>query len=105
MKKRILSLLLTICMVLPVFQVILSATDQTSDESAFGELNLIIKQPLAAANKEFKAELYREGNSVPEYSTILSGSGASDVIGSISGIVSGTYLLRLTAPKIGRAHV
>ncbi len=99
MKKRILSLLLTICMVLPVFQVILSATDQTSDESAFGELNLIIKQPLAAANKEFKAELYHEGNSVPEYSTILSGSGASDVIGSISGIVSGTYLLRLTAPN------
>jgi len=99
MKKRILSLLLTICMVLPVFQVIMSATDQTSDGSAFGELNLIIKQPLATANKEFKAELYREGNIVPEYSTIISGNGAADVIGSISGIASGTYLLRLTAPN------
>ncbi len=97
MKKRIFSLLLTICMVLPALQAVASAADKTSDSSAFGELNLTIKQPMAASNAEFSVELYRDGGKVPEYSEKIIPTGSSDVVGSVSGIAKGTYSLKLTA--------
>ena len=94
MKKRILSLLIAVIMVLPTFSLNVSAIDSSS---AFGELNLTIKQPLVADVGEVKAELYRDGKSTPDYSEILMGVGNAEINGRVSGIKKGTYLLRLTA--------
>lgn len=94
MKKRILSILIALSMVLPTFSLLVSAIDTSAD---YGELNLTIKQPLVADDDEFKAELYSDGKSTPDYTGILSSIGNAEINGRVSGIKAGTYHLKLTA--------
>lgn len=94
MKKRILSILIVLSMILPTFSLLVSAIDSSAD---YGELNLTIKQPLVADDDEFKAELYSDGKSTPDYTGILSSIGNAEINGRVSGIKAGTYHLKLTA--------
>lgn len=94
MKKRILSVLIALSMILPTFSLLVSAIDTSAD---YGELNLTIKQPMVADEEEFKAELYSEGKSTPDYSGTLSSIGNAEINGRVSGIKAGTYHLKLSA--------